>query len=66
MVAVLTEDNNIIKFFYDLFRDNTIKDTLKVGNTVTFSGYVKSHDVSKFSKCKETFLNRVSIDKEDK
>lgn len=66
LVAILTEDNNIIKFFYDLFRDNTIRDTLKVGNTVTFSGYVKAHDVSKFSKCKETFLNRVSIDKEDK
>lgn len=66
LVAILTEDNNIIKFFYDLFRDNSIQETLKEGNTVKFSGYIKGHDISKFSKCKETFLNRVSIDKEDK
>jgi|TARA_B000000557_G_scaffold63256_1_gene49700 hypothetical protein len=67
LVAVLTEDDNIIKFFYDLYRAGASKDMFKEGEQIAFSGYVKSQEVSKFSKCKETFLNRVSFpSKEDK
>tara|TARA_B100000614_G_C14502921_1_gene475411 strand:+ start:346 stop:1068 length:723 start_codon:yes stop_codon:yes gene_type:complete len=67
LVAVLTENNNIVKFFYDLYRDASAKDFLQQGKHITLSGYVKSHNVSEYSKCKETFLNRVSFpSKEDK
>ena len=48
-------------------RDGASRDMFKEGETITLSGYVKSQEVSKFSKCKETFLNRVSFNtKEDK
>ena len=67
LVAVLTPNNNIVKFFYDLFRDNTAREKLAQGTYLKFSGYVKSQNVSEYSKCKETFLNRVSFpSKEDK
>ena len=50
-----------------LYRDGASRDMFKEGETITLSGYVKSQEVSKFSKCKETFLNRVSFNtKEDK
>ena len=67
LVALLTKDDNIIKFFYDLYRSGSDKGMFKEGDNISLSGYVKSHEVSKFSKCKETFLNRVSLDaQEDK
>ena len=66
LVAVLTPNNNIVKFFYDLFRDSSAKETLKQGQFIKFSAYVKSHEVSEYSKCKETFCNRVTLPKEDK
>jgi hypothetical protein len=66
LVAVLTPNNNIIKFFYDLYRDSTGKETLAQGQHINFSAYVKSHEVSEYSKCKETFCNRVTLAKEDK
>jgi|TARA_B110000444_G_C18845542_1_gene601687 hypothetical protein len=66
LVAVLTPNDNIVKFFYDLYRDSTGKETLAEGQTINFSAYVKSHEVSEYSKCKETFCNRVSLAKEDK
>ena len=66
LVAVLTKNNNIVKFFYDLYRDSTAKATLTQGKFIKFSAFVKSHEVSDYSKCKETFCNRVTLPKEDK
>ncbi len=67
LVAILTENNNIVKFFYDLYRDSSARDFLQQGKHITLTGFVKSHNVSEYSKCKETFLNRVSFpSKEDK
>jgi hypothetical protein len=65
LVSVLTEDENIIKFFYDLYRGADKKDFEK-GTELTFTASVKKQEVSKFSKCKETFVNRVTLPKEDK
>lgn len=66
LVAVLSPNNNIIKFFYDLYRDSSARDMLSEGKFIKFSAFVKSHDVSDYSKCKETFCNRVTLPKEDK
>ena len=66
LVAVLTPNQNIVKFFYDLYRQDTDRDTFKVGINLKFSAFVKSHEVSDYSKCKETFCNRVTLSKEDK
>ena len=69
LVAVLTDKGNIVKFFYDLYRrspDFEPKDALSEGKTISFIGYVKGHDISKYSKCKETFINRVNVNTEDK
>ena len=69
LVALLTENGNIVKFFYDMFRtkDNfDPKTALAEGQTVVIEGYIKGHDVSKYSKCKETFINRVNVIIEDK
>lgn len=65
LVAVLIDDKNIVKFFYDLYRGATKSDFEK-GKEVEFTAFVKSHEVSDFSKCKETFVNRVTLSKEDK
>ncbi len=65
LVAVLVDGKNIVKFFYDLYRGNT-KDDFAKGKHLTFSGYIKKHEVSQYSKCKETMVNRVSLPKEDK
>jgi hypothetical protein len=69
LVAVLTDKGNIVKFFYDLYRRSPEfepKTALAEGKTINFVGYVKGHDVSKYSKCKETFINRVNVHTEDK
>ena len=65
LVAVLIDNKNIVKFFYDLYRGATKTDFDK-GNNIEFTAFVKSHEVSDFSKCKETFVNRVTLSKEDK
>lgn len=68
LFAILTENGNIVKFFYDCYRseDIDVKNDIKLGNPITFTGYIKSQEVSKYSKCKETFVNRVKIHIEDK
>ena len=66
LVAVLTKNDNIVKFFYDLYRDSSARELLAQGTYLRFSGYVKSHEVSDYSKCRETFCNRVTLAKEDK
>ena len=66
LVAMVTPMTTLLNF-YDPYRDGASRDMFKEGETITLSGYVKSQEVSKFSKCKETFLNRVSFNtKEDK
>ena len=65
LVSVLTEDQNIIKFFYDLYRGADKKDFDK-GTELVFTATVKKQEISSFSKCKETFVNRVALPKEDK
>jgi len=69
LVAVLTDNGNIVKFFYDLYRrsaDFEPRTALAEGKTISFLGFVKGHDISKYSKCKETFINRVNVNTEDK
>jgi len=69
LVAVLTDNGNIVKFFYDLYRrsvDFEPRNALAEGKTISFVGFVKGHDISKYSKCKETFINRVNVNTEDK
>ena len=65
LVAVLTPNNNIVKFFYDLYRGKA-KEDFAEGTNLTFTAFVKKHEVSTFSKAKETFVNRVTLAKEDK
>jgi hypothetical protein len=53
-------DQNLVKFFYDRAYD------VSEGETVTVVGFVKSQEVSAYSKGKETMLNRVAISREGK
>ena len=63
LIAVLTENDNIVKCFLDLYRfSKNTADDFAVGKKLSFSGFVKSHEVSDYSRCKETFVNRVSFD----
>ena len=59
LVTCLTNENNIVKFFFN--REPDIQ-TLIEGKDVTLTGKVKTHDVSKFSNCKETVFNYVKIE----
>jgi len=59
LVTCLTKDNNIIKFFFN--REPDIAGILE-GKDVFLTGKVKTHDVSKFSNCKETVFNYVKIE----
>lgn len=64
LVAVVTEKKNIVKFFYDLNRSDIYnRDFFKEGKQIIFSGLVKKQDVSEFSRCKETLVNRVTFKK---
>jgi len=66
LVIVLTDNNNIVKFFYDMYRDPNIKTKIQEGKHIALTGFVKSHEVSRYSKCQETFLNKVNLIQEDK
>jgi len=59
LVTCLTEENNIIKFFFN--REPDIQGILE-GEHVILTGKVKTHDTSKFSQCKETVFNYVKIE----
>jgi hypothetical protein len=65
LVAVVKDDKHIVKFFYDLHRslksNKDINEYLSEGSTVKFTATVKKQEVSKFSQCKETTVNRVTI-----
>ena len=59
LVTCLTKDKNIVKFFFN--REPDIAGVLE-GKDVIMTGKVKTHDVSKFSNCKETVFNYVKIE----
>jgi len=59
LVTCINQDGNIVKFFFN--REPDIAGILE-GKDVIMTGKVKTHDVSKFSQCKETVLNYVKIE----
>ena len=59
LVTCLTKEKNIVKFFFN--REPDIQGIIE-GKDVILTGKVKTHDVSKFSNCKETVLNYVKIE----
>ena len=59
LVTCINDDGNIVKFFFN--READIAGLLE-GKRIVLTGKVKTHDVSKFSDCKETVLNYVKIE----
>ena len=59
LVTCLTNEKNIVKFFFN--REPDIQELIE-GKDVTLTGKVKTHDISKFSNCKETVFNYVKIE----
>jgi len=59
LVTCLTKENNIVKFFFN--REPDIQGIIE-GKDVILTGKVKTHDISKFSNCKETVFNYVKIE----
>jgi hypothetical protein len=59
LVTCINDDGNIVKFFFN--REPDIAGLLE-GKRIVLTGKVKTHDVSKFSDCKETVLNYVKIE----
>ena len=55
----MNNDGNIVKFFFN--REPDISGLIE-GKKMVLTGKVKTHDVSKFSQCKETVLNYVKIE----
>jgi hypothetical protein len=55
----LDDNENIIKFFFN--KEPDISGILE-GKNVIITGKIKTHDVSKFSNCKETVLNYIKIE----
>jgi len=58
LVTCLEGDKNLVKFFWN--KDPDVS-SLIVGKKMLVTGFVKEQSVSKFSKCKETVINRVKI-----
>ena len=59
LVTCLTKEKNIVKFFFN--REPDIQGIIE-GKDVILTGKVKTHDISKFSNCKETVFNYVKIE----
>ena len=59
LVTCVTKEKNIVKFFFN--REPDIQGIIE-GKDVVLTGKVKTHDVSKFSQCKETVFNYVKIE----
>ena len=59
LVTCINGDGNIVKFFFN--REPDIAGILE-GKKVMLTGKVKTHDISKFSQCKETVFNYVKIE----
>jgi len=58
LVTCVESGKNLVKFFWN--KDPDVSDLI-VGKNMTVTGFVKEQSVSKFSKCKETVINRVKI-----
>lgn len=56
LICCSVDDKHILKFW----RDTDIKE-FKVGDTVIVTGFVKSHQVSKYHGGKETMINRIKV-----
>ena len=59
LVTCVDDNENIVKFFFS--KEPDIAGLLE-GKTVKLTGKIKTHDVSKFSDCKETVINYVKIE----
>jgi hypothetical protein len=59
LVTCVNNDGNIVKFFFN--REPDIGGLIE-GKRMILTGKVKTHDVSKFSQCKETVLNYVKLE----
>jgi hypothetical protein len=59
LVTCVDNNDNIVKFFFS--KEPDIAGLLE-GKDVILTGKVKTHDVSKFSQCKETVINYVRIE----
>lgn len=59
LVTCINDDGNIVKFFFS--REPDISGLIE-GKRMKLTGKVKTHDVSKFSQCKETVLNYVKLE----
>jgi hypothetical protein len=53
------DNDNIVKFFFN--KEPDISGLLE-NKHVILTGKVKTHDVSKFSNCKETVFNYIKIE----
>lgn len=59
LVTCVDTNDNIVKFFFN--KEPDIAGLLE-GKSVILTGKVKTHDVSKFSQCKETVINYVRVE----
>lgn len=59
LVTCVDTNDNIVKFFFT--KEPDIAGLLE-GKDVILTGKVKTHDVSKFSQCKETVINYVRVE----
>lgn len=59
LVICIEGDANIIKFF---FNKDLKENGIAIGKVLNITGYVKDQSVSKYSKLKETVLNRVKVE----
>jgi hypothetical protein len=58
LVTGVEGEQNLVKFFWS--KDPDISSIL-VGKKMSVTGFIKEQSISKFSKCKETVINRVKI-----
>lgn len=59
LVTCVDDNDNIVKFFFN--KEPDIAGLLE-NKHVILTGKVKTHDVSKFSKCKETVFNYIKVE----
>ena len=59
LVTCLDDNENIVKFFFS--KEPDIAGLLE-NKRMVLTGKVKTHDISKFSQCKETVINYVRIE----
>lgn len=60
IVTSYTEDKKIIIFFMPC--SSAKSHGFKKGASIDFTGYIRTHEVSDFSNCEVTIMNRINID----